>query len=106
MMPALTIFGDALQILGGYVIGTTTLNMNTGLYLFQAFRFVVMRDVLIGLLKAVVFGIIIVIISSREGFFAEGGAKGVGRATTLAVVISLFMVIVADLVITAIFYFK
>ena len=105
MLPVLTVMADTLQILGGYVIGTTTLNLNTSLFFFQAFRFVVPKDIVIGLLKAFVFGVIIVIVSSREGLFAEGGAKGVGRATTLAVVISLFMIIVADLVITALFYF-
>ena len=105
MFPVLTVLSDALQILGGYVIGTTTLNLSTGLFLFQAFRFVTFKDIVVGLLKAVVFGMIVVVVSSREGFFAESGAKGVGRATTLAVVISLFMVILADLVVTALFYF-
>jgi len=105
MLPVLTVMAVGLQILGGYVIGTTTLNLNTSLFLFQAFRFVTPKDIMISLLKALIFGVIIVIVSSREGLFAEGGAKGVGRATTLAVVISLFMVIVADLVITALFYF-
>ncbi|MFH2068560.1 MAG: ABC transporter permease [Candidatus Omnitrophota bacterium] len=105
MLPVLTVMAVTLQILGGYVIGTTTLNLNTSLFFFQAFRFVFIKDIMIGLLKALIFGAIIVVVSSREGFFAEGGAKGVGRATTLAVVISLFMVIVADFVITALFYF-
>lgn len=105
MLPVLTIMADALQILGGFVIGTTTLNLNSGLFFFQAFRFVVFKDIAIGLLKAFIFGMIIVVVSSREGFFTEGGAKGVGRATTMAVVISLFMVIVADLLVTSLFYF-
>jgi len=105
MLPALTVMAIALQILGGYVIGTTTLNLNAGLFFYQAFRFVALKDIMIGLLKAFIFGAIIVIVSSREGFFTEGGAKGVGRATTLAVVTSLFMIIVADLAVTATFYF-
>ncbi len=105
MLPVLTIMANALQILGGYVIGTTTLNLNSGLFFYQAFRFITIKDLLIGLLKSFIFGAIIVIVSSREGFFTEGGAKGVGKATTLAVVISLFMIIVADLAVTALFYF-
>ena len=105
MLPVLTVMAVGLQILGGYVIGTTTMNLNTTLFFFHAFRFVTLKDIMIGILKAFIFGAIIVVVSSREGFEAEGGAKGVGRATTMAVVISLFMVIVADLIITALFYF-
>jgi len=105
MLPIMTIMSDALMIFGGYLVGTTTMNLSSGLYLYQAFRFVLFRDILIGILKAFLFGLIIVIVSSREGFHAEGGAKGVGRATTTAVVVSLFIIILADLLVTAIFYF-
>lgn len=105
MVPALTIVSTAVQMFGGWLIGVGTLNIGSGLYIANSLRFVVFRDVLIGLLKALVFAVIIVVVSSREGFHVRGGARGVGNAATTAVVVSLFLIIFADFLITAIFYF-
>ena len=65
----------------------------------------VMRDIWTGLVKALVFGLIIAKVGCYEGFAVEGGAEGVGKATTSSVVVSIFLVILADVVFTAIFYY-
>ena len=65
----------------------------------------VMRDIWTGLIKSVVFGLIIAKVGCYEGFAVRGGAEGVGKATTSSVVISIFLVIAADVVFTALFYY-
>ena len=65
----------------------------------------VMRDISTGLVKSVIFGSIITTVGCHQGFSVQGGAEGVGKATTSSVVVSIFLVIVADLVFTAIFYY-
>jgi phospholipid/cholesterol/gamma-HCH transport system permease protein len=77
----------------------------SGIYLYQSFKYVNIKDFLIGLLKVIVFAIIIVNVSSYEGLNAYGGAEGVGRASTNAVVSSFFLIILANLIITGLFYF-
>ena len=64
-----------------------------------------LKDLLTGLFKSVVFAMIISIIGCYEGLRCEGGAEGVGRSTTVAVVISFILIISADCLITALFYF-
>ncbi len=105
-LPALTLFCMLLSIFGGYLIATYGLGVSGRMYLFQAFRFIEMKDLGVGFLKAFVFGITIVLVSCYEGFSTKGGAEGIGRSTTTAVVISFFSIIFADLLLTAIFYFK
>ncbi len=63
------------------------------------------KDLTSGLLKALIFGMIICIVSCFEGFRTGGGAEGVGRATTRAVVTSFMLIIAADCLCTAMFYF-
>jgi phospholipid/cholesterol/gamma-HCH transport system permease protein len=63
-----------------------------------------MRDIITGLIKSVVFGMVIVQIGCYEGFTVTGGPEGVGRSTTSSVVISIFSVIVADVIFTGFFY--
>ena len=64
-----------------------------------------MRDIVTGLIKSVMFGIVITAVGCHEGFSTGAGAEEVGRSTTAAVVKSIFLVIVVDLVFTALFYF-
>ena len=75
------------------------------MYLNIAFDSLVYKDFFTGLLKSVTFGMIIAISSCYQGLSVSGGAEGVGRATTNAVVNSFILIIVADCFITAIFYF-
>lgn len=104
MMPCLTIAADTAGILGGAVFTYASLGMSLRTYLSTTSEVLLLRDVITGLIKSVAFGTIIVQVGCFEGFGVHGGPEGVGHATTRAVVQSIFLVIVADLVFTAFFY--
>jgi len=106
MQPCLTILGNISGILGGYLIGITTLGLRSSLYIQTTFKYLELKDIYTGLAKSFVFGIIIALIGCYQGFNTKGGAEGVGRATTKSVVISFILIILADCVMTAIFYFS
>ncbi len=82
-----------------------TIDMTLGMYLRRTAEILLLRDIVSGLVKAVVFGAIIVHVGCLEGFRVTGGPEGVGRSTTDAVVKSIFLVVLADLLCTAFFYF-
>lgn len=105
MLPILTIYADYIGILGGYLIGVFKLNISSTLYLRATFDPMKFKDVFTGLLKSNVFAMIICIIACYEGFRTQGGAEGVGRATTLSVVTSFILIVTADCLVTALFYF-
>lgn len=94
--PALTIMSDLIGIFGGFVIGTLYLDLSMTSYVEQTLIAVKMFDFGTGLLKSVVYAWLIGTIGCFCGLRIEGGASGVGRATTKAVVMSIFMIIVAD----------
>lgn len=106
MLPALTILGNLSGIFGGFLVGTGSLHINPDLYMQTAFKYLALKDIYTGLLKSFVFGMIIALIACFEGLNTGGGAEGVGRATTRTVVISFILIILADCIITAIFYFS
>jgi phospholipid/cholesterol/gamma-HCH transport system permease protein len=105
MMPCLTVISDLAGILGGSLFGMYQLDQTFLLYVLVTRDALVMRDISTGLVKSVVFGFIITKVGCYEGFSVQGGAEGVGKATTSSVVISIFLIIVADLVFTALFYY-
>ena len=105
MLPILTLYANAVGILGSYIICVFRLGISSSLYLRVTFEALLYKDIFTGLLKTVFFGMIIVIISCYEGFNVKGGAEGVGRATTRSVVFSFIMIIIADCIFTALFYF-
>jgi phospholipid/cholesterol/gamma-HCH transport system permease protein len=105
MLPCLTVIGDMAGILGGYVIGVWSLKINPALYLQTAFDYLTLKDIYTGLTKPFVFAVIICMVGAYQGLKTEGGAVGVGRATTISVVTSFIMIILADAVITGIYYF-
>jgi phospholipid/cholesterol/gamma-HCH transport system permease protein len=104
-LPCLFILSFFISIIGGFFVGVFMVGIPSGIYLYQSFKYVNIKDFLIGLLKVIVFAIIIVNVSSYEGLNAYGGAEGVGRASTNAVVSSFFLIILANLIITGLFYF-
>ena len=106
MLPCLTIIGDMAGIFGGYFIGTTTLRINHGLYIQTAARFLDLKDIYTGLSKAFVFACIIAMVGVYQGMKTEGGAVGVGRATTVSVVTSFVLIIIADCILTGIYFFS
>lgn len=106
MLPLLTVYSDILGILGGYIIGVGKLGVTSTMYMRETYDALVYKDVFTGLLKAAVFAMIICIIACYEGFRTRGGAEGVGRSTTTSVVTSFILIIAADCLLTAVFYFS
>lgn len=105
MLFVLTIYADVIGMLGGYVIAVFKLGISSHEYIRRGFKVLLFKDVMTGLVKAFFFGGIISIVGCYYGFRANNGAEGVGRATTLAVVTILILIIASDAIFTAIFYF-
>ncbi len=104
-LPILTLIGDAVAILGGLLIGWVYLHLPPALFYKVAVEGLVMKDVLTGFAKSVIFAILIGLIACYKGYSVRGGAVGVGTATTETVVVSIVAIILADLLFTALFYF-
>jgi phospholipid/cholesterol/gamma-HCH transport system permease protein len=105
MQPCLTMIANVVSMLGGLVIGITLLNLGVIRYVNQTFNALVLQDILTGLIKSLVFAVIIALVGCYEGFQVEGGAEGVGVHTTASVVKSIVLIILADLVVTTFFFF-
>ena len=105
MLPLLTIIADLVGILGGYLVGVYKLGVSPTLYLRLTWDVIRLKDVFTGLLKSGLFAMIVATVACFEGFSTSGGAEGVGRSTTLAVVVSFILIIAADCLATAVFYF-
>jgi phospholipid/cholesterol/gamma-HCH transport system permease protein len=103
-MPFLTIMADILGIAGGLVIAVTYLDISPVVFLHRMQESLNLKDIVFGVIKSVVFAYLIVITGSYFGFRAQQGAGGVGKMTTLAVVVSLSLVIIADSIMGLIFY--
>jgi phospholipid/cholesterol/gamma-HCH transport system permease protein len=101
VLPVLTVIADFVGIIGGYLVGVKLLGINEGAYIDKMIKFVELNDIYNGLVKAAVFGVILSIISCYKGFYTQGGAEGVGRATTNAVVASSVTILVVDYVLTS-----
>ncbi|NOR72607.1 MAG: MlaE family lipid ABC transporter permease subunit [Mariprofundaceae bacterium] len=101
MMPLLVVISDFIGIYGGYAISVFMLDQNPVVYLEKATQFMELKDFYSGLVKAGFFGMLIGVIGCSEGFNCKGGAEGVGRATTRAVVISCMSILVSDYFLTA-----
>lgn len=104
MLPALTILGDLLGILGGLVVAVLQLDLAPGLYLNDVLGSLTLADVASGIGKSFFFGYFIAIIGCYNGLTARGGADGVGRATTNTVVQASILVLVSDFFLTKLFY--
>ena len=104
MLPILTIFSDAIGIAGGYFVAVQVLDVNPVVYLRRTMDFLEFDDIYGGLLKAFVFGMIIATVSCYKGFNTVGGAEGVGKATTGAVVLSSMLILISDYFLTAMLF--
>ena len=105
MLPLLTVYADVIGILGGYTVSVFKLGLSHTLYVKMTFLPLELKDIFTGLFKTGVFAALICIISCYQGLRVEGGAEGVGTATTRAVVQSFICIIVADAIFTIVFYF-
>jgi phospholipid/cholesterol/gamma-HCH transport system permease protein len=105
MVPCLTVWADFMGVVGGSVFGVAGAGFTIGSY-FQATQdAIVVRDIYTGLIKSALFALVITAVGCKEGFSTGAGAEEVGRSTTSAVVTSIALVILVDLVFTALFYF-
>ena len=104
MMPLLVLIADTIGVLGGYLVGTQKLGFNYATYLKNTFDFLEPVDVVSGLVKAAVFGFLIALMGCYHGFHSTGGAQGVGRATTNAVVSASILILVANYLVTEFFF--
>src|SRR5260370_42397310 len=104
VLPCLTIISNAFGILAGGLFMHFSANMALRVYFRYVLHSMVLRDVITGLVKSLAFATIIVHVGCLEGFRVRGGPDAVGRAATAAVVKSTFLVILADVGFTAIFY--
>jgi len=103
-LPLLVIVADIIGVFGGYVVGVYKLDFNAAVYLKQTFDFLEFMDVFSNLVKAAVFGFIITLMGCYHGYRSDGGAQGVGRATTNAVVSASILILVFNYAITEIFF--
>jgi phospholipid/cholesterol/gamma-HCH transport system permease protein len=104
VMPILTTFADILGIIGGYLVSVMLLKSNPTVYIRRTYDYLDLEDVYVGLLKACIFGMIIAIIGCYQGMNTRGGAEGVGKATTSAVVISSLLILIANYFTTALLF--
>jgi len=102
-LPILVLVADIIGVMGGYLVATNSLDFNGATYLRNTFDFLEAQDVILGLVKAAVFGFIIATMGAYQGYFSSGGALGVGRATTNAVVGSIVLILAVNYLITAFF---
>jgi phospholipid/cholesterol/gamma-HCH transport system permease protein len=104
MLPVVTVFSDAIAIFGGFVVAVLSIGVSPGTYVNGLKDFFYVKDLMSGLLKAVVFGNIIGTMGCFYGFQTEGGAEGVGNATTKAVVSSCVLVLVMDYLLASVLF--
>ncbi|HMD06162.1 MAG TPA: ABC transporter permease [Candidatus Acidoferrum sp.] len=105
MLPCLTIWANAMGILGGSLFGVAQADFTFARYIQASLDSLLLRDIMTGLVKSVMFGITITAVGCQEGLDTGAGAEQVGRSTTRAVVVSIFLVVLVDLVFTTLFFF-
>jgi phospholipid/cholesterol/gamma-HCH transport system permease protein len=103
-LPLLVLVADVLGVLGGFIIATVKLGFNSSAYITNTLNFVQAEDVVSGLVKASVFGVIITLMGCYQGYNSKGGAQGVGAATTSAVVAASVLILAFDYVLTELFF--
>ncbi len=104
-LPVLTVFGDFAGIAGGFTVGVTTLGLPVSAYWTRSVEVLDALTFLLGVLKSVVFAVLVTLSGCYCGFRASADAQGVGRAATSAVVCSIFLVVIADALITILYSF-
>ena len=104
VLPMLTLLGDLVGIAGGLVVGLLSLDLTVSSYLHETQLALTIWDVFSGVIKSVVFAMVISLIACQQGLATTGGAEGVGRRTTSAVVTVLFTLILTDAAFTLLFY--
>jgi phospholipid/cholesterol/gamma-HCH transport system permease protein len=101
VLPSLTVLADIIGIIGGYIITVGLFGTSSVLYWRRTWDYLYLEDIYNGLIKACFFGAALALLSCYKGFYTSGGAEGVGRATTGAVVVSFMTILVSDYFLTA-----
>lgn len=104
MLPLLTVLADVIGIVGGYFVGVILLKINAGIFMAKMRALVDLSDIFNGLYKSFVFGALLTLVGCYKGYNAKGGAEGVGKATTEAVVISSISILVGDYILTSLLF--
>lgn len=100
MVPMLCVLYTSVGMAGSYLVAVLWLGGDPGIFMQSVKDFALPKDLFMGILKAAVFGFLLTAISCRHGFFASGGARGVGLATTRAVVESSVAILIANYILT------
>jgi phospholipid/cholesterol/gamma-HCH transport system permease protein len=104
MLPFLVFIGDIIGIQGGYMVGVHKLGFNSATYIKNTWDVMESFDIVSGLIKAAVFGFIIAVLGCYNGYYSDGGAQGVGKATTNAVVSSSILILIFNYILTELFF--
>ena len=103
-IPMVVILAELFGILGGMIISYCTIGLHPNRYMSSVWLFLNTRDIYISIFKGFIFGILIPLVCATQGYKTEGGAKGVGISTTKAAILSTVFLLMADLIITFLFY--
>ncbi len=103
-VPVLVAVGDAIGIMGGWLVGITRLDFNSATYLKNTVDFLEPWDVMSGLIKGAVFGFLVALMGCYHGMNSGRGAQGVGRATKSAVVAASVLILAANYLLTELFF--
>jgi phospholipid/cholesterol/gamma-HCH transport system permease protein len=101
MVPVLTMLFNVVGVMGAFFVAVTLLGLDPGVFMDRLQWLVDWDDLSQGLIKAMVFGVAVTLIACRQGFYAKGGAAGVGRATNRAVVQSAIAILMLDYLVTS-----
>lgn len=104
MLPVLSVLFTVVGMVGCYLVAVVWMNVDEGQFMSKIASFMETKDIISGIIKAGVFGAALSVIGCHKGFNAAGGAKGVGEATTQAVVLASVLIFVLDYVMTAIMF--
>jgi phospholipid/cholesterol/gamma-HCH transport system permease protein len=104
MLPLLVVMGNGVGILGGYMVAVVMMGANPITYVDRSFQFMDLNDLFSGLIKAGVFGFLLAAIGCQQGFYTAGGAEGVGRSTTAAVVVASIAILISDFFLTRVLF--
>ena len=100
MLPLLIVVSDAVGIFGGYMVSVVLMGANPVSYMETTFQYMELQDLLSGLVKAAVFGLLIAMIGCYQGYTTSGGAEGVGQATTRSVVLASIAIFISNFFLT------
>ena len=104
MLPLLIVLANAIGIGGGYLVSVVIFGANPVSYLDNTFQYMDLEDLTSGLIKAACFGMLVAAVGCMQGFYTTGGAEGVGRATTRAVVLASVTILISDFFLTKLLF--